>query len=180
MTRIGAIVSCSLMLLVAARIASGAGLVIQSSSYSEGSQIPSRFGEPTCGGGGVSPQVGWSGVPKDARSMVVLMIDADGQGGLTVPHWLVFNLPVARHELREGEAQTPGPGYSLGTNVSGAKAYRGPCPPIGDTPHHYYISVIATDLKAGALRDGLNREQLMAALKGHTLVAQSYFGLYGR
>jgi Raf kinase inhibitor-like YbhB/YbcL family protein len=180
MIRTGAIVACSLMLLVTARMAAGGGLVIRSTSYPEGSRIPSRFGESTCGGGGVSPQVEWTGVPKGARSIVVLLIDADGQAGLTVPHWLVFNLPASRHELREGEAQTGGSGFSLGTNVSGDRAYRGPCPPIGDTPHHYYISLIATDLKVGALPQGLNREQLMAALKGHALVAQSYFGLYGR
>jgi phosphatidylethanolamine-binding protein (PEBP) family uncharacterized protein len=108
------------------------------------------------------------------------MIDADGANGLTVPHWLVYNIASTRTHLEEGEAQHPAPGLTLGKNVSGNMAYRGMCPPVGDTAHHYYISVIATDLPAGSLPSGLTREALDAALRGHALVAQSYFGRYRR
>jgi phosphatidylethanolamine-binding protein (PEBP) family uncharacterized protein len=112
--------------------------------------------------------------------MVVLLIDAEGAGGLTVPHWLVYNLPPSRQELKEGEAQGPTRDFTLGKNVSGDMAYRGMCPPVGDTAHHYYISVIATDLVPGRLAAGLSEQELMMALKGHALVAQSYFGRYRR
>lgn len=139
-----------------------------------------RYGAAICGGGGVSPQVGWTGVPAGARSVVVLLIDADGAGGLTASHWIVYNLLPSRGELKEGQAQGPAPGLTLGRNVSGVMAYRGMCPPVGDAAHHYYISVIATDLPPGLLPPGLNEHELMRALKGHALVAQSYFGRYER
>jgi Raf kinase inhibitor-like YbhB/YbcL family protein len=153
---------------------------VTSSSFTEGETIPNRFGADICGGGGTSLQVSWSGVPATAKSMVVLLIDADGAAGLTVPHWLVYNLLPSRGELREGEAQGPKADITLGTNVSGQQAYRGMCPPTGDWPHHYYLSVIATDIAPGALKPGLSEPELRAALRGHALIAQSYFGRYQR
>jgi len=156
------------------------GFRVTSSSFTEGDTIPNRYGADICGGGGVSLQVSWSGTPAAARSMVVLLIDADGAAGLTVPHWLVYNLLPSRGELREGEAQGPKADITLGTNVSGQQAYRGMCPPTGDSPHHYYLSVIATDIAPGALKPGLNESELRTALRGHALVAQSYFGRYRR
>jgi Raf kinase inhibitor-like YbhB/YbcL family protein len=160
--------------------AAAAGFTVTSASYVEGSTIPTRYGADVCGGGGISPQVTWSGAPSGTKSMVVLLIDAEGAGGLTVPHWLVYNLPPSRQELKEGEAQGPTRDFTLGKNVSGDMAYRGMCPPVGDTAHHYYISVIATDLVPGRLAAGLSEQELMMALKGHALVAQSYFGRYRR
>jgi Raf kinase inhibitor-like YbhB/YbcL family protein len=155
-------------------------LVITSTSYPEGAEIPTRYGADVCGGGGVSPQVRWTGLPAGTQSVVVLLIDADGANGLTVTHWLAYNISPSRMQLGEGEAQREGPGVTLGKNVSGDLAYRGMCPPVGDTPHHYYLSVIATDLKPGALPSGMTRDELMTSLKGHALLAQSYFARYQR
>jgi phosphatidylethanolamine-binding protein (PEBP) family uncharacterized protein len=33
-------------------------------------------------------------------------------------------------------------------------AYRGMCPTVGDLPHHYTLTVVASDLAKGALPDG--------------------------
>jgi Raf kinase inhibitor-like YbhB/YbcL family protein len=155
-------------------------MLVKSESFQEGGPIPIKFGADVCGGGGVSPQVGWSGLPEKTKSLLVLLIDADGANGLTVLHWAAYNISPNRSQLREGEGQQEGKGISLGKNVVGAVAYRGMCPPVGDTPHHYYLSVIATDLEPDVLRSGLTRDELMAAIKDHALVAQSYVGRYGR
>jgi hypothetical protein len=48
---------------------------------------------------------------------------------------------------------------------------------MGDTPHHYYLSVIAKDIEPNALMSGFNRDALVAAIKDHSLVAQSYGGV---
>jgi Raf kinase inhibitor-like YbhB/YbcL family protein len=160
--------------------ASSDGFRVTSRSFTEGETIPNRYGADICGGGGVSLQVSWSGAPPATRSIVVLLTDADGAAGLTVPHWLVYNLLPSRGELREGEAQHAASDMTLGTNVSGQQAYRGMCPPVGDWPHHYYLSVIATDIAPGTLKPGLSESELRTALRGHALVAQSYFGRYRR
>jgi phosphatidylethanolamine-binding protein (PEBP) family uncharacterized protein len=54
------------------------------------------------------------------------------------------------------------------------------CPPVGDVPHHYVLTVIASDLAPGTLPAGLDRNALLAALKGHALGGQSVIGRYGR
>lgn len=54
------------------------------------------------------------------------------------------------------------------------------CPPAGDLPHHYVLTVIATEVEPGSLPEGLTREELLAALKGRTLMGQSVVGLYGQ
>jgi Raf kinase inhibitor-like YbhB/YbcL family protein len=156
------------------------GMLVKSESFAEGGSIPTKFAADVCGGGGVSPQVGWTGFPEKTRSLVVLLIDADGANGLTVLHWAAYNISPDSSQLREGEGQQEGRGISLGKNVVGAIAYRGMCPPVGDTPHHYYLSLIATDLEPNVLRSGLTRDELMTAVKDHALVAQSYGGRYGR
>jgi phosphatidylethanolamine-binding protein (PEBP) family uncharacterized protein len=54
------------------------------------------------------------------------------------------------------------------------------CAPVGDVPHHYTMTVVATDLEPSALPPGLTRDELLAALKGHALEGQSIVGRYGR
>ncbi|MGA2088810.1 MAG: hypothetical protein ABSG66_07820, partial [Stellaceae bacterium] len=56
--------------------------------------------------------------------------------------------------------------------------YRGPCPPHGLRPHHYIITVVATDLAPDALKPGLTRADFLAALKGHALASSSFIGRY--
>ncbi|QBC33935.1 YbhB/YbcL family Raf kinase inhibitor-like protein [Pandoraea sp. XY-2] len=68
----------------------------------------------------------------------------------------------------------------LGKNVSGAMAYRGACPPVGDSPHHYIITVTATDLEPGRLPPGLDANGLTTALAGHTLNGSTLVARYGR
>ncbi|WP_050454469.1 hypothetical protein [Candidatus Burkholderia verschuerenii] len=69
---------------------------------------------------------------------------------------------------------------ALGQNMTGAAQYRGPCPPVGDVPHHYLLTVTATDLEPGALPPGLDLHSLETRLAGHTLSGSTIVGRYGR
>lgn len=158
------------------------GMKVSSSAFTDGGAIPVEHGgnTETCGGQNVSLPVAWSNLPATARSVAVLVLDPDGAGGLSVSHWVVYNIDAARGQLKAGEAQVTGPGFTVGVNVAGGEAYRGMCPPVGDVPHHYALTVIASDLAPGALPAGLDRNALLAALKGHALGGQSVIGRYGR
>jgi len=64
----------------------------------------------------------------------------------------------------------------------GADGYGGLCPPAGDKPHHYQITVFAVDVDK--LPDAKN-DSASAALVGfdlhfHTLAKATLTGLYGR
>jgi Raf kinase inhibitor-like YbhB/YbcL family protein len=157
------------------------GMRVTSSAFADGGQIPAENGGlGDCGGKNVSLPVAWSNLPAKARSVAVLVSDPDGAGGLGVSHWVAYNIPAERGALMAGAAGAAAPGFTMGPNVSGATAYRGMCPPVGDLPHHYTMTVVALDLAPGALPAGLTRDALLAALKGHGLSGQSVVGLYSR
>ena len=170
------------LLYVSAGFANAAGMQVSSTSFADGGVIPMLHGGDTgdCGGQGVSPQVSWSNLPAGTQSVAVLIADPDGANGLGVSHWVAYNIAAVRGQLKQGEGKTDGAGVTLGKNVAGAKAYRGMCPPVGDVPHHYIMTVVATDMEPAALPPGLTRDALLAALKGHALGGQSIVGRYGR
>ena len=169
-------------LLSLAATAQAASLSIGSTSLTDGKPIPLTFigAEANCGSGQAStPQVSWANVPTGTRSIAVLLFDPDGAKGLGVAHWVVYNIDPTRGQIGQGEAASSLPGITVGNNVAGAPAYKGLCPPAGDHPHHYVLTVIATDLAPGALPPGLSREELLLRLKGHGLAGQSIVGTYG-
>jgi Raf kinase inhibitor-like YbhB/YbcL family protein len=154
---------------------SSTGMEVTSGAFSENGLIPAEHaGIGDCGGRNVSLPVTWTHLPAKAKSVAVLLSDPDGAGGLGVSHWVAYNIAAERGELKSGEAQA-GAHFSMGPNVSGAAAYRGMCPPVGDRPHHYTLTVVASELPPGALPGGL-----LATLKGHALGGQSLVGRYGR
>lgn len=159
-----------------------AGMQVTSSAFSENGQIPSMYaGDGECGGKNMSLPVAWSNLPTGTKSVAVLILDPDGAKGLGVSHWVAYNIAASRGQLKQGEGQSDGAGeVTVGKNVGGATAYRGMCPPVGDLPHHYAMTVIATDLEPSALPKGLSRDELLTALKGHALAGQSIVGRYAR
>jgi Raf kinase inhibitor-like YbhB/YbcL family protein len=169
-------------LTASAGVVDAAGMRVTSSSFADGAAIPKLHGGDSddCGGKGVSPQVSWSELPDGTKSVAVLIFDPDGASGLGVSHWVAYNIDAHRGQLKQGEGQRDGAGVTVGKNVAGATAYRGMCPPVGDTPHHYIMTVIASDLQPSALPPGLTRDALLAALKGHALGGMSIVGRYGR
>lgn len=172
----------SLVSLAASGHAFAAAMAVDSTSFANGRTIPLTFigAEANCGSGqNLAPQVSWSNVPAGTRSVAVMLFDPDGAKGLGVSHWVAYNIDPARGQLRQGEAGASVDGITVGNNTSGAPAYKGLCPPAGDNPHHYVMTVIATDLPAGALPAGLGRDELLGKLKGHGLAGQSVVGTYG-
>lgn len=168
----------SALLLALSGAAQAAPLSVTSSSFSDGGHITlAQVGsDSTCGNGQEhSPQLSWSNLPEGTRSVALVMFDPDGAKGLGVVHWVAYNIDAARGELAEGASD----GITVGKNVKGATAYRGPCPPAGDNPHHYALTLIATDLAPNSLPDGLDRDGLLKALQGHALGGQSIVGRYG-
>ncbi|HEY2021597.1 YbhB/YbcL family Raf kinase inhibitor-like protein [Paraburkholderia sp.] len=132
----------------------------------------------SCGGGNVSPALQWQNAPAGTNSFAVTIFDPDGAKGLGIVHWIVYGIAPATTGLAEGEAVPPG-GVS-GTNRTGGPGYYGPCPPVGEVPHHYVAQVYALDLAPGALPAGLTRDAFLAAIKDHVLAATSTVLRYGR
>ncbi|HTH18943.1 MAG TPA: YbhB/YbcL family Raf kinase inhibitor-like protein, partial [Candidatus Udaeobacter sp.] len=111
--------------------AGGAKLKVTSSAFQEGGNIPSKF---TCDGSDTSPSLQITGVPSEAKSLVLIADDPDAPGGLFT-HWLVWNIPSQTNSIAEGSA----PNGVQGANDFGKSGYRGPCPPTG--MHRYSFKI---------------------------------------
>lgn len=127
---------------------------------------------PNCRGENLSPALAWTRAPAGTRSFAIVMDDQAGRAGLGVNHWVAYGMAPALSGLAEGEATAPGNKLVAGKNMLGM-AYLGPCPPLGNAPQHYVYTLIATSLAPDALPPGLNKAELMEALKGKALGAAS-------
>ena len=80
-------------------------IVVKSPAFAEGQPIPVRH---TGDGEDLSPPLTWSGVPHEARSLVVLCEDPDAPRG-NWTHWVLFNLPPGHWDKGErGYTALPG------------------------------------------------------------------------
>ncbi|WP_338563157.1 YbhB/YbcL family Raf kinase inhibitor-like protein [Erwinia sp. E_sp_B04_7] len=135
-------------------------------------------GNASCTGEGISPALSWNNPPEGTKSFALTIVDPVGAKGLGVNHMVAYNIPFQRTSFARGEL-SDGKGYTGGKNTPGTIRYYGPCPPAGSGQHHYNFTLIATDLPANGLGQGLTREELLSKLKGHTLGAAGLIGRFG-
>lgn len=138
--------------------------------------IPASY---TCDGVNHSPPLLWTGVPKGAKTLALVVKDPDAPRG-TFIHWVLYNLPVSVHGLSENvpaDAQVMGMAEQ-GVNDFGQIGYKGPCPP-GGSPHHYHFELLALDSSL-ALKPGASAAEVEAAAQGHVLATTELVGIFGR
>ena len=72
-------------------------LTLTSPVIGHNEDIPARF---TCDGDDVSPPLSWSGVPADAKSLVLIVDDPDAPDPkaprMTWVHWVLYNIPPGK------------------------------------------------------------------------------------
>lgn len=132
-----------------------------------------------CTGQNKSPALSWSGAPTGAKSFALIMFDPDARKGAGWTHWVVYGIAPATTSLDAGMG--PGAGATIsGKNTFGDGGYDGPCPPVGDAPHHYVFTLYALDLAPHAVQPGLDRDALLHAMQGHVLGTATLMGTFGR
>lgn len=126
-----------------------------------------------------SPDLRWSGVPANARSLVLMMEDPDAMLK-PVTHWLVANLDPKMTGLHANVPKTERFESAMqGANHNGKIGYYGPQPPAGDPPHKYHFQVFALDTMLD-LPSGFNRQALLDAMKGHVVGRGEIVAMYQR
>lgn len=150
---------------------------LTSAAFRDGAAIPSRF---TCDGENRSPSLSWTGIPEEARTLVLIVEDPDAPMGLFT-HWLVYNLPATSPGLEEGvppgDSLATEPDAHQGENGFGNRGYGGPCPPSGQ--HRYIFRLYALDDRLD-LKPGASRNDLIAAFGSHVLARGKLTGTYSR
>lgn len=142
------------------------GFHLTSPAFRPGAAIPSQY---TCDGGDISLPLRFSGVPPQAKELVLLMRDPDAPSGNFV-HWALAGISPSTTQLQAGGV----PGQVVpGRNSFGRLGYKGPCPPRGDKSHHYVITLNALGGRSG-LTPGFTADQLQTAAVGIATLIGTY------
>ena len=144
-------------------------LKVTSSAFENEGNIPSEF---SCDGQDISPPLDITGVPKEAKTLVLIMDDPDAPMG-TFTHWTVWNIPSNKTQFSKNEKID----FPQGITSFGKTGYGGPCPPSGT--HRYFFKIYALDTKLD-LSDGSSLKQLQSTMSGHVLAEATLMGKYSR
>ncbi len=178
------VIAAALYLTTSAAMA--AGFTVTSRNIQEGETVPVAqvFNGSGCRGNNRSPQLSWSGAPAGTKSFAVTMFDPDAPTGNGWWHWTVFNIPPGVHSLPEnaGGASAPGlpPGAVQARTSFGFSHYGGPCPPVGDAPHRYVVTVYALKVARVPLDARAPGAKVAEALRADALASAQLTGHYGR
>ena len=154
-----------------AKIPSEHAMKLSSPDFSDGGNIPERF---TCEGKDVSPTLTIDGVPKEAKSLVLIVDDPDAPAG-NFTHWLMWNIVPT---LTEIVGNKPPLHAVQGVNDFGKSKYSGPCPPPGGV-HRYYFRLYALDASVG-LPPKSKRNVVDSAMKAHIIAEATLMGRYAK
>ncbi len=173
-----AIMSREQISLLLSETASARGqLTVTSPAFRNGAAIPDEHSSYYAD---ASPALAWSGVPREAKSVVVMLEDPDAALKPTT-HWLVANIAPGVTQLSANQPKTDAlaSGAVQGGNITGQIGYYGPHPPPADKPHNYHFQVFALDTTLN-LPVGFNRQALLDAMRGHVVAKGEVVGTYQR
>jgi len=153
------------LIFIVLTVVAQSSLTVKSSAFQNNSFIPVKY---TCDGEGVNPPVSIAGLPRETKSMALIIDDPDAPSG-TFDHWVMWNIPPG-DKIEENSA----PGKE-GKNGKMENKYAPFCPPTGT--HHYHFKVYALDAKLD-LDNNTDKKALLKAMEGHVLASGELVGLY--
>jgi Raf kinase inhibitor-like YbhB/YbcL family protein len=156
---------------IASLPAAPAKIKVTSGAFDTGGTIPATY---TCEGANTSPPLAWTAVPKQARSLALIVADPDAPGG-TFVHWTLFDLEPRLSKLAQGAVPS---GAREGKNGFGKNGYKGPCPPAGK-PHTYEFTLYALRAKP-SLEQGASPQQVRDEVAKLALGRGTLRGSFGR
>lgn len=125
------------------------GFTVTSTDVKDGATLTNKqvFKGFGCSGENVSPQLTWKGAPAGTKSYAVTIYDPDAPTGSGWWHWVVYNLPGTTTSLPSGAGDASKnllpAGAVQGRTDFGMAGFGGACPPPGDKPHRYIVTVFA-------------------------------------
>ena len=136
-----------------------------------------------CNGQNISPALQWTGAPAGTKSFAVTMYDPDAPTGSGWWHWVIYNIPATTTSLAAGAGNgrdAPRGSVEGPTDFPGKKEYGGPCPPVGDKPHHYHITVFALKTDKLDIPGNATSAYVGFNLNANKLATAQITALYGR
>jgi Raf kinase inhibitor-like YbhB/YbcL family protein len=142
------------------------------SDFADGEPIPFAH---SADGGAFAPPLSWAGVPKEARSLALLVEDPDAPTPNPFVHWIVYGITPSADSVGAALFQ----GGHAGRNSMMRTHWAGCAPPKGDLAHRYVFQLFALD---GDLPVPTHpgRSALVAALRSRVLACATLVGTYRR
>lgn len=174
------------VLLAASSMTSAHGMTLRGPVAMSGdrlhhAQVNSSYG---CTGGNRSPALHWVRVPTGTRSLALTIIDVDAPTGSGWWHWVTYDIPSATKGLEAGagtvnSAQLPR-GTKQARNDFGQPGYGGACPPKGDKPHRYVITLHALDVATLDAPADASPAMIGYLIQQHRIAQSSVTATYSR
>jgi Raf kinase inhibitor-like YbhB/YbcL family protein len=147
---------------------------ITSTAFKNKENIPEKY---TCDGENNSPPLSWKSLPKNTKSLVLIVDDPDAPDPrnprTTWVHWVVYDINPTLKGLNENVVLIKN--GVQGINDFKEVSYGGPCPPIGK--HRYFFKLYALDTRLN-LSEGKSKKEIKKAMKDHILEKVELIGLY--
>lgn len=148
---------------------------ITSSVFADNGVLPAAH---TCDGVGINPPLTFTDVPKEAKSLALIVDDPDvpkdrRPDGLFV-HWVVWNIDPTCEGIAENSAPQ---GAVEGFTTRGEPGFVRACPP--DREHRYFFKLYALDVSLD-LPLSTGKDELEKAMDGHTLASATLMARYDR
>jgi Raf kinase inhibitor-like YbhB/YbcL family protein len=139
-----------------------------------------------CHGPGQSPDLAWKNEPKGTKSFAITMFDTYRPPESGWWHWLVYNLPATTHGLPRNAGTLDGTKLPAGAKQGRPDGeapegrYYGPCPDVGDKPHHYIVTVYALSVDHLDIPATATGAQIDYVISGKTIAKASLDRTYAR
>lgn len=144
-------------------------------------QVFNGFG---CHGDNQSPQLTWKNQPPGTRSFAITVYDPAAPTGSGWWHWTVVNIPAQTRDLPAGAGNQNNEklpaGAVQGRNDFGYSGFGGACPPEGDKPHPYQITVWALDVDKLPIDKNASGALVGFMLNSHALAKAQLTATYAR
>ena len=152
---------------------------LRSLAFADHAPIPSRY---TADGDGCSPPLQWTRVPPAARSLVLIVEDADAPMPTPLVHAIAVNLPASDGALPEAALdrdRDADDALQLGRNSALAAGWMPPDPPPGHGPHRYAFQLFAL-VDGPPLPGHPGRDAVVEVLAERAIASGCLVGTYER
>ena len=157
------------------------GMVISSPAFADGGTLPDR---DTQDGESLFPPLYWEGVPAGAKSLALLVEDADAPFPRPLVHAVLHSIPPGLSGIPEGgvalrQLRKSPLGFRAGRNSVARPGWMAPSPMPGHGPHRYAFQLLAVDTMP-SFTSPPGRGVLLRLLRQNLIASARLIGVYQR
>lgn len=157
------------------------GMRLSSPVFEDGESLPERY---TQDGEGLFPPLVWEHVPPEAKSLALLVEDADAPFPRPLVHAVLHSIPTGLTGIPEGgvplrQVRVSRYGFKAGRNSVARPGWLAPSPMPGHGPHRYAFQLFAVDT-VPSFPAPPGRGALLRALRTNLIAATRLIGVYQR